>query len=152
VPAANGLDFDTGITVSNGGLNAPLGDVALYLSFLTDAGTAEQRALYGQVLARSSLEEMWVQQVPVGSFGELSEAMGLCFFLEDFQGHRYVGHTGSQKAFQAFVYIDPAARTGAIAAFNTVGEGAEGSARPATRQILYWVRERMFREIFPLFR
>ena len=23
VPAANGLDFDTGITVSNGGLNAP---------------------------------------------------------------------------------------------------------------------------------
>ena len=36
------FDFDTGITVSNGGLNAPLGDMAKYLAFLmaraADAG------------------------------------------------------------------------------------------------------------------
>jgi len=30
------FDFDTGITVSNGGLNAPLGDMAKYLAFLID--------------------------------------------------------------------------------------------------------------------
>src|SRR4029079_3863507 len=29
------FDFDTGITVSNGGLNAPLGDMAKYLGFFT---------------------------------------------------------------------------------------------------------------------
>src|SRR6185369_4857505 len=28
------FDFDTGITVSNGGLNAPLGDMAKWLAFL----------------------------------------------------------------------------------------------------------------------
>ena len=152
VPTPNGLDFDTGITVSNGGLNAPLGDMALYLAFLTDTGAPEQRTMYPQVLARSSLEEMWVEHVPVATSGVLREGMGLCFFLENVGGHRYMGHTGSQKAFQAFVYIDPDARTGAIAAFNTVGAGPEETARPATRQILYWVRQRMFEEIFPLFR
>ena len=31
------FDFDTGITVSNGGLNAPLGDMARYLAFLAGA-------------------------------------------------------------------------------------------------------------------
>src|SRR6476661_10624505 len=32
------FDFDTGITVSNGGLNAPFDDMARYLSFLIGAG------------------------------------------------------------------------------------------------------------------
>lgn len=151
-PLANGLDFDTGITVSNGGWNAPLGDMIRYLSFLTDAGTPEQRAVHRQVLDRSSLEELWVEEVPVGETPTLRESMALSFFLEDFGGVRYVGHTGDQKAFQAFFYIDPAARTGAIAAFNSTGAGPESTARPATRAILNRLRERMFGEIFPLFR
>ena len=37
-PVANGLDFDTGITVSNGGLNAPLTDMAKYFAFLLGQG------------------------------------------------------------------------------------------------------------------
>ena len=152
VPTAGGLDFDTGITVSNGGLNAPLGDLALYLAFLTDAGTPDQRDMYRQVLGRASLEEMWKEVVPVEETATLRESMGLCFFLEDFRGVRYVGHTGSQKSFQAFVYIDPVARTGAMAAFNSTGAGPEATARPATRTILNQLRERMFAEIFPLFR
>ena len=48
--------------------------------------------------------------------------------------------------------LDPVTRTGAIAAFNSTGAGPEGTARPATRQILNRLRERMFQEIFPLFR
>jgi CubicO group peptidase (beta-lactamase class C family) len=152
VPTANGLDFDTGITVSNGGLNAPLGDMASYLAFLTDAGAPERQAMYREILNRASLEEMWSEVVPVEETPTLRESMGLCFFLEDFGGVRYVGHTGSQKSFQAFVYIDPAAKTGAIAAFNSTGAGPESSSRPATRAILNWLRERMFAEIFPLFR
>ncbi len=152
VPVANGLDFDTGITVSNGGLNAPLPDMALYMAFLTDTGTPAQQTRYRDILNRTSLEEMWVEEVEVGSVGNLREAMGLCFFLESFRGMTYVGHTGSQKAFQAFLYVDPSSRTGAVAAFNTVGIGPEDTARPATRRILYWLRERMFSEVFPLFR
>jgi CubicO group peptidase (beta-lactamase class C family) len=152
VPTPGGPDFDTGITVSNGGLNAPLGDMARYLAFLTDAGTEEERALHRVVLERSSLEEMWREVVSVEETPALRESMGLCFFLVDVGGVRYPGHTGSQKSFQSFIYVDPSARTGAIAAFNTTGAGPGETARPATRTILNQLRERMFAEIFPLFR
>ena len=152
VVKANGLDFDTGITVSNGGLNAPLRDLARYLAFLVDAGSQVEQARYRQVLARASLEEMWVAEVPVGRSRGITESMALTYFLEEHEGVTYVGHTGSQKAFQAFIYVDPATGTGAIAAFNTLGVQGEGPPRPATRQILYRLRERMFAEIFPLFR
>ena len=49
------FDFDTGITVSNGGLNAPLGDMAKYLAFLIDGGET--------ILKRSSLDEMFTPQI-----------------------------------------------------------------------------------------
>ena len=150
VPEANGLDFDTGITVSNGGLNAPIPDMARYLAFLVDSGDDATREMYSIVLPRTSLEEMWQEVVPVSETGPLREAMGLCFFLEDYRGHRYVGHTGSQKAFLSFFYIDRQTRTAAIAAFNSDGAGGEG-ASPATRQILNHLREGMFLKIFPLF-
>src|SRR4030095_2609788 len=52
----NGPDFDTGITTSNGGLNAPLADMAKYLRFLLGGGG-------GLVLQRSTLEEMWRPRV-----------------------------------------------------------------------------------------
>jgi CubicO group peptidase (beta-lactamase class C family) len=158
-PVANGLDFDTGITVSNGGLNAPLGDMALYLGFLTGTGNEPALGAYERILRRSSLQEMWEVVVPVQDSGRLRESMGLCFFLEDYDGARYVGHTGSQKAFFSFIYIDPTTGTGAIAAFNSVGVGAGepaeealGPPQPATRDILNNLRERLFAEVFPLFR
>jgi CubicO group peptidase (beta-lactamase class C family) len=151
VPTPGGLDFDTGITVSNGGLNSPMGDMARYLAFLTGAGSHEERALHRVVLERSSLEEMWREVVPVEETPTLRESMGLCFFLLDVEGARYPGHTGSQKSFQSFIYVDPSARTGAMAVFNTTGVGPGETARPATRSILNQLRERMFAEIFPLF-
>ncbi len=151
-PIANGLDFDTGITVSNGGLNAPIPDMALYLAFLTNSGTAESEALYPLVLDRSSLEEMWEEVVPIGDAGDLREAMGLSFFLERYQGFEYVGHTGSQQAFFSFFYIDRQTGAGAIAAFNSNGASGTDAPRPATRQILNRLRETMFREVFPLFK
>ena len=151
VPEANGLDFDTGITVSNGGLNAPIGDMARYLAFLVDAGDDATREGYSIVLPRGSLEEMWEEVVPVAETGGLRESMGLCFFLEDYGGHRYVGHTGSQKAFLSFFYIDPELETAAIAAFNSNGTAGDGVFRPDTRRILHNLREGVFREIFPLF-
>jgi len=150
-PAANGLDFDTGITVSNGGLNAPLPDMARYLAFLTDTGRGEDRAYYGDVLSRESLEEMWQAVVPVGETGDLRESMGLCFFLEAYGGLELVGHTGSQKAFFSFFYIHPETGTGAIAAFNSNGVGGDNPPRPNTRQILNWFRETLLRDVFPLF-
>ena len=57
----NGPDFDPGITIPNGGWNAPLTDLARYLAFLTNAtmGDTAQRRLYDTVLPHHDLLEMW---------------------------------------------------------------------------------------------
>lgn len=148
---ANGFDFDTGITVSNGGLNAPVPDMVKYVSFLTGAGE--------QVLDRSLLEEMWRPVVPMrpGTYGALADAasgerageaaMGLTFFVYQRNDVKIVGHTGSQKAFRAFVYLEPATGVAALAAFNTAGD-----PRPDTDALMDELRTQLFEQIFPLFR
>ena len=151
-PTPNGLDFNTGITVSNGGLNAPLGDMARYLTFLMGGGDEQNRGTYETILDRHSLEEMWVEEVPIQESDGIRESMALCFFLEEYDGVRYVGHTGSQKAFFSFIYIDPMTKTGAISAFNSAGVPGDEPARPETRTILNRLRADMFKSIFPLFR
>jgi len=151
-PSPNGLDFNTGITVSNGGLNAPLGDMARYLTFLMGGGDEQNRGIYETILDRGSLEEMWVEEVPIQESDGMKESMALCFFLEEYDGVRYVGHTGSQKAFFSFIYIDPMTKTGAISAFNSAGVPGDEPARPETRTILNRLRADMFKSIFPLFR
>src|SRR6185295_19553769 len=49
------FDFDSGITVSNGGLNAPLGDMAKWLAFLNGGNDS--------ILKRTSLDEMFTPQI-----------------------------------------------------------------------------------------
>ena len=56
------FDADTGITVSNGGLNSPFPDMVKYLNFLLGVG---DKNLYEEILKRSSLEEMWQPQVAI---------------------------------------------------------------------------------------
>lgn len=161
-PQAQGLDFDTGITVSNGGLNAPITDMAKYLAFLVGApeDNAEQAA-YDQVLRRESLEEMWQAEIgirgPVAPGGrnpaDLRESMGLTYFVLETGNLRLIGHTGSQKAYFSFLYFDPVARTAAIAAFNAQGVvNEDGVRRPDARAVVNTLRAKLFEEIFPLFR
>nr|MBA3556888.1 beta-lactamase family protein [Gemmatimonadales bacterium] len=55
-----GADFDPGITIPNGGWNAPVEDVARYLGFLTGfPADSASRARHAGVLSRRTLEEMW---------------------------------------------------------------------------------------------
>jgi len=155
VPKANGLDFDTGITVSNSGLNAPISDLGLYVAFLMGDPAREKE--YEGVLKRASLEEMWEPRLPMidpvaETTGQGRESIGLIFFVSERDGMKLVGHTGSQAAFQSFLYVDPRARTAAIAAFNTDGIEKDGARRPDARKVLTRVREHLYSEIFPLFR
>lgn len=147
MPVGGGLDFNTGITVSNGGLNAPIPDMARYLAFLM--GSPQEDQLADAVLSRGSLEEMWQTLVPIGEQDIGTETMGLSFFLYEKDGDRVIGHTGSQRAFFSFIYVDPAAKVGAIAAFNTVGVPA---AEPDTRAILNRTRAAVLNRVFPHFR
>ena len=130
------FDFDTGITVSNGGLNAPLGDMEAYLRFLL--GEAKTKEAAG-VLKRSSVEEMWTPLALVETVGEDRVDMGLCFFIEKRGSRKLIGHSGSQNGFISHLYLDPRARAGYVVSFNT--DATDDVAVPNTRKLDAEVRE-----------
>ena len=129
----NGPDFDPGITIPNGGWNAPLDDLATYLAFLTNAPVGKlPRDRYDMVLKRSTLEEMWKPVVSTAlGYGAENDFMGLSFFGIKQDGATYMGHTGSQAAFRAFMYFDPMNRTAVVVAFNSTRRGSTAGARAA---------------------
>jgi CubicO group peptidase (beta-lactamase class C family) len=122
--AANGLDFDPGITIPNGGWNAPLSDLATYAAFLTGAarGDTALSRLYDIVLRRSSLEEMWRPVVRVDPAEDLGDSVGLSFFLFSEGGTDLVGHTGEQAGFRSFIFLNPRTTTAVVGGFNTTNE------------------------------
>lgn len=154
VPTPNGLDFDTGITVSNGGLNASVGDLVKYLQFL--AGAPGLSAPARGVLARQTLEEMWRPLLPVG--GTTTDSIGMGFFIYRPNGVRLIGHTGSQRAFRSFFLIDPETKAGVVAAFNTApvddprNPTDAGPVKPRIPLIFEGLIDRLTKAIFPLYR
>jgi CubicO group peptidase (beta-lactamase class C family) len=138
IVADNGADFDPGITIPNGGWNAPLGDLATYMGFLTNAtrGDAATQRLYDSVLPHAALIEMW-QPLHVTNNDEAApiESMGMSFFTAKSGGVTLVGHTGSQAGFLAFMFLNPATGAGIIAAFNTDSDLPEGKEPDAFHRI-----------------
>ncbi len=110
----NPFDFDSGITVSNGGLNAPLADMAKYLVFLIDGDQT--------VLKQASLLEMATPQVAAkdgegGSGGDVRA--GLSCFIERHDGVELIGHSGDQNGFISHLYVHRPSRSGYVVSFNT---------------------------------
>lgn len=139
------FDFDTGITVSNGGLNAPLGDMAKWLTFLIGGRTANDG-----VLKRSSIEEMFKPQIRAksgeGGSGDDVQA-GLSSFIERYRGVELVGHSGDQNGFISHLYIHRPSRSGYIVSFNTDTSSARDPRR-TTRAADDDLRDVMIRELF----
>jgi CubicO group peptidase (beta-lactamase class C family) len=122
-----GADFDPGITIPNGGWNAPVDDVARYVGFLTGfPSDRAARARYAGVLGRRTLQEMWVPAVETGAALPELAAVGLGFFSLEAGGRRIVGHTGDQAGYRSYIYLDPAASSGIILVFNTTKDGGAG--------------------------
>ncbi len=122
----NGTDFDPGITIPNSGWNAPLDDLAAWLTFLTGGATPAQQARHDLVLSRASLEEMWrpVVNVSPDSAGRPRIDMGLSFFIHQVAGRPIVGHTGSQAGYRSFMYFDPQTKSAIVWSFNTANARA----------------------------
>jgi CubicO group peptidase (beta-lactamase class C family) len=120
----NSPDFDPGITIPNSGWNAPLTDVAVYLSFLAGSGPGDTALArrYETVLRRASLEEMWRVVVPAGSQDDIPGAVGLSFFLFKRGQVTLVGHTGDQANFRSFFYLRPDTRSAIVTVLNTTNE------------------------------
>jgi CubicO group peptidase (beta-lactamase class C family) len=122
-----GRDFDPGITIPNGGWNAPVADVVTWVAFLTNAtrGDTALARRYDTVLRHSSIEEMWrPTRLTGGGNGEF----GLSFAVDSISGTTLVGHTGSQAGFRLFVSLSPATSDAFILAFNTANDDAPDQA------------------------
>ncbi len=147
------FDVNTGITVSNGGLNAPLTDMVKYLAFLQ--GSAERRGAYEAVLRRSSLEEMWTPQLGLTvaddpNAGDPNGRFGLSFFLESHAGRRLIGHSGSQNGFISHLYLDPACGVAWVVAFNTeVRAGKREVTRAVDAQVRDWLVKEVLQALAP---
>jgi hypothetical protein len=118
--------------------------MARYLAFLT--GRPIEGADFEAVLARASLEEMWEPVVPIGDNPMGAASMGLSFFLYERGDTRIVGHTGTQRAFYSFFYIDPKSGAGVLSAFNT---GSPDGTGPDTDALRVRISARVVNELFP---
>lgn len=121
------FNFDTGITVSNGGLNAPIPDMRKYLQFLL--GNPKETS-YETVLRRPSLEEMFAKQLDIASSDSSqlvespgADSIGLAFFRHENNGRLYIGHGGNQNGFLSHFYLDLAARSAYLVVYNTDAGG-----------------------------
>ena len=115
------FDADSGITVSNSGLNSPLPDMIKYLNFLI--GDARKKEIYDRILKRSSLEEMFQSTIPApldanGNAGFTTD-IGLIFFLDRQKGETYLGHGGDQNGFISYIEFSPKKLTASVLVFNT---------------------------------
>jgi len=142
------FDFDTGVTVSNGGLNAPLGDMAKYLAFLI--GDASNRT-YETVLKRASLEQMWTPRLRAsdgeGASGDDAQ-VGLSFFLERHSGRDFVAHSGNQNGFISHFYLHRPSGTAYIVSFNTdASSSTVDPSRWTTRRLDAELRDVIIREL-----
>jgi CubicO group peptidase (beta-lactamase class C family) len=115
------FDANSGITVSNSGLNSPLPDMIKHLSFLL--GDPKGSDVYEGVLKRSSLEEMWRPQLaaPVDANGNpgFTTDIGLIYFLDRSAPRPLIGHGGDQNGFISYIEFDPGTRAASIMVFNT---------------------------------
>lgn len=137
---ARGRDFRTGITASNGGLNASLSDMVTYLRFLL--GHHENG---DYVVSRSSLQELWEEELLIGEENGIHSSVALSFFLEEFEGMRVVGHTGTQWSNYSWFYIHPESGTAVLSVTNTDG----GTDMHRFRDELSHFT---FQNLFPLYR
>lgn len=138
------FDFDTGITTMNGGLNAPVFDMAKYVGLLQGSSDTATQSRYERIIKRSTLEEMWTPVVPVSP----GVSMGLGYFLETYSGRNFVAHSGGQNGFISHFYVDRASRKGAIIAFNTQTDSAKLGAARSTRALDAAMRDALVERLF----
>jgi CubicO group peptidase (beta-lactamase class C family) len=124
------FDANTGVTVSNSGLNAPVSDMVRYVNFLTGRDTNRDPrsfvngpVFHEEILKRSSLEEMFRPQLPAALDANGNEGfttdVGLIFFIDSTLSKTHLGHGGDQNGFISYIDFDPAKRKGSIVVFNT---------------------------------
>lgn len=137
------FDANTGVTVSNGGLNSPLTDMVKYLNFLI--GDPKKQEVYNGVLKRSSLEEMWKPILDLGDGAAGNPAgqtqIGLIFFTTNIYGKTLIGHSGHQNGFASYIDVEPNSRSASVIVFNTDLSGGNPEQKGLEGRLLAEVRK-----------
>jgi CubicO group peptidase (beta-lactamase class C family) len=142
------FDFDSGITVSNGGLNAPLGDMAKWLAFLIGGTGAPGEP--DAILKRTSVDEMFTPRIRAadGEGGSGSDVQaGLSCFIERHGSVELVGHSGDQNGFISHLYIHRPSASGYVVSFNT-DVSSKRDPSHTTRAADNDLRDVIIRELF----
>ena len=147
------FDFNTGITRSNGGLNAPIGDMIKYLWFLVgDTANEGYAKEYERVLKRSSLEEMWKPFLPVTPNDDFQSRKGArdevatSFFVHTDGALTLVGHAGWQNGFRSHFYFDPKTRNAYIVAYNTDAQEPQKNTRAFDFELRDYLIDHFFKK------
>lgn len=122
-----GLTVDTGVTVANGGLNAPIGDMMRFIDFLLGTG---DRTNHDVVLSRASLAEMTTPTLIVDDRPPNPTRIGHGFFVVDHATEgggstRYFGHAGYQLGYRGTLQVNPDTGAAFIAVANTTRQGGD---------------------------
>lgn len=115
------FNLNTGITVSNGGLMAPFGDMVKYMNFLTGNMDEEQAEI---VLKKESLKEMFTESIQISDGVPIDVeryGMGLCFFMENIYSLNMIGHSGFQNGFHTHMYFDLTNNQAYLIGYNSAG-------------------------------
>jgi CubicO group peptidase (beta-lactamase class C family) len=144
------FNFDTGITVSNSGLNSPLPDMVKYLEFLL--GDPARSETYNEILKRSSLEEMFQPELRITSQDPSNpngpdehESVGLSCFIREDGGRKFIDHGGNQNGFISHFYIQPDTRSAYLVNFNTDALDSKQNTAQFDREL----RDYLFANFFP---
>ena len=136
------FDSDSGVTVSNGGLNAPMADMARYLAFLIGDQTAPAQG----VQRTKSLEEMWTPPIRAadGEGGNGTDVQAGAVQLR-----RAPGRTSSDRAQRkpkrllSHLYLHRPSRSAYVVAFNTDASSKSRGKPRITRDVDDTVRDRV---------
>lgn len=112
------FDANTPFLAPAGSVMATVDDMAAYMSFVSDAGeTWSADILSADVFSQAF--SIQAQNNPK------SNAVGLGFFLTDWNGTKLIGHTGAFSGFTSYFSVSP--ETGLSAFIATAGQPAPGS-------------------------
>jgi len=143
------FDFNTGITRSNGGLNAPLPDMLKYIRFLL--GDPAHQAEYDAILKHSSLEEMWKPVLPVTpdedfpSRADAHDEVAESFFVHTDGTLKLIGHPGWQNGFRSQINIDPSTRSAYIVDYNTDSQDTKQNTRSFNIELRDYLIDNFFK-------
>ena len=147
-PVEARFDFDTGITVSNGGLNAPLADMA-QIPGVPRREPGPPGGLRRACSAGPHWRKCGRRSSPWKARMSRAGRWACASSSRNTAGMPFVAHSGSQNGFISHFYVNVKRRVAYVVAFNTVAEPVGPDGKANTRQVDRDVRDYLVTNVIP---